>query len=308
MFLSPYQTTACRTHVTKNIVEEIRRAHAQDNLTRPIDDPSVSHTSAQNTFLVGTRAGTKQFGQILTPLELDRPGDPRFVADARYCLSLDRTSQTDRVKAPLDYDRLMNQLSLVGRWWDGYEGRMDLLKISPIPGRVFAAFLAKKIANRFGLDLEHELIMGVVTAWYYFCLFHTSEELDQRAKDRAYNYITQWTGIPTSRVVSIVQDLKPAQDLAEYVSLLQTVIGGPVISDLTVGMLMSFVGTGWFDHTGRENMAVALEYPPTWIYMCVSSLDTRSFRRSDVANLVIQLAAKNGDQFARNFKLMKARV
>ena len=306
MFLSPYQTTACRTHITKSIVDEVRRAHAQQDLVKPLADNNLSVTGATNAWLVGSRAGTKQFGQILTPLELNRPEDPRFVADARFCLSTDRITKEDTTRAPLDYDRLMNQLTLVGRWWDGYEGRMDLLKISTIPGRVFSVFLSKKIANRFNLDLETELVMSVVTGWYYYCLFFDDGELDERARSRAFNLITQWTGVPTARVITIVESLPVVSDIAGYIDLLRTVVGGPVIGDLTVGILMTFVGTGWFDHTGKENMAVALEYPPTWIYMCLSSLDSRSFRRSDIANLVIQLAAKNGDQFLRNFKLLKA--
>lgn len=308
MFLSPYETTACRTQLTKGLVDEIRKAHIQGDLTSPLIEDRITFPSEERVFMVGPRADTKQFGQILTPLELDRPEDPRFVVDARHCLSLDRATKTERVKAPLDYDRLMNQIALMGRWWDGYEGRMDLLKISPIPGRTFSSFIAKKVANRFNLDLESELIMSVVAGWYYFCLFHTPDELDARAKDRAYNYITQWSGVPANRVVSIIADLQPVQDLTGLIDLLRTTIGGPAIENLSIGMLMSFAGTGWFDHTGRENMAVALEYPPTWIYMCVSSLDSRSFRRSDVANLVMQLAARNGDQFLRNFKLMKARA
>lgn len=308
MFLSPYQTTTCKNYNIPNIVDNVRKDLMAGGSIMPLYGPNLFTTTA-NVRILSPKAASRQFTQILTPLELTRPEDPDYVVDGRTTLTVNRQTRETTAKVELDYNRSIMLVSLISHWQQDHQSRMDLLNISPLCGRVYASYMGNRVSRMLNLDLEYEFMIGVVAAWYYYCSFYTKEEFTSNRRDLAARYINQWTRLPPQRALPIIEKLDHLEDLAEFVEALKVIIGGPGVQQLTVGLLLSKISNGWFDNSGKENLVVAFEYPPMWVYICVAALDTRSFSRSEVGKLIQQLSTGGlGDQLLKNFKIITGNV
>jgi hypothetical protein len=180
-----------------------------------------------------------------------------------------------------------------------------LRDISVIPAAVYASLISEAVSKRFALDAGEQAIIAVLAAFFYYGLFTDDVEYDEVETNKIVGAIARATMLPASKVFDIVDGLKVMDSLENFCTVCQEKTGSIALSSFGIGILIAITSGNWFGTNARENLATALEHPPTWIMIVAASLDETTFKRSVLSKISTRYDKKGAaDNFIKSINVL----
>lgn len=284
MFISAYDTLACRAYNVKQIQSELRMAIVEDN-TIMLETPSGKSIPA----VFGLRPDNKSVPTFAHPIPVyinEKEDAPYFFVDTRSLVKANPNAPRGySINNPTEYNFQIKRAALNLAYNSDPSSFMGLGDLTPL---VFCRWLTDMIVRKLGLDPSDQVRVTTVTLFYWYSLFQESETetFTEKEKMRIITKLTQITSIPSSLSMEVIDSIPVIKDITEYVQTLQLVISNPRLDKLSPALLFAMIGNAWFGANAKEVAAVALEHPPTFVAMVATALDSRSFKKSAIGELV----------------------
>lgn len=184
-------------------------------------------------------------------------------------------------------------------------GVEDMAGLGDLPMTVFARYLGENITKRLMFSPQEQMLITMVAAVYYACMFRPAGEIDERELQKIALKVARATRIPADVVFDHAGALRHMDGPEDFVQVLKEVLNNKRSESLNVPLLFAIVGGGWFGLNQKETMAVALEHIPTFLGMVYMSLLDRSYRNSGVAKIV---QASDRNNAGKSFLLNTSRL
>jgi hypothetical protein len=287
MFVSPYQTTPCKDYKIEMTANEIIKERIDGNLLGdrfPVEVVGPLSTSIP------------VFTQPLTALEFgDRKDKPSIVIDGRAMLRHNRNGDRPYSVTNFSEMELQESRALLQLFWQNEENsKVDLLRAGDLPAIAFVNWISRTIAGKLGLDPEQQMVLAIVTGYYYSNLFYYEAEFDDNTKLKIAQSVARWTRIPVDKILEVTDELSYLANVKEFIGAVRKSVESTRVDHLELGFLYALLGGSWFGSNSRETVCVALEHPPTFLALVLASLNTKSYRNATLAK-VVTMAVKGGN-------------
>lgn len=294
MYKTPYDTVACRAYRTDDIVKGIKLAMVEENLMS-IGSPYTDKP------IVGVR-GIKPDDDVTPVFAHPIQVDDELIIDLRSYLRItpNGINYTNRT----EYEFHVNRATLTYHWI--HNDPKDLLSLGDLGPMVFIRWLTDAVVKKLGLDPSEQVKVMVVTLFYWYSLFREADEpFEERDKQRIVAKLNQFSSIPSTLSMPLVDDIGNMQSIFDYVETLKRVVDNVRLDNLNPALLFSILGGSWFGFNVKETIAVATEHPPTFLTIVGTALHTRSYRKSSLGKLVFDLDKRDrGSVFTRNLRAL----
>lgn len=294
MFQTAYDTTACRAYRTETIVKGIKLAMVEENLM-PVTSP---YTDKAIQGVDGVRPGDDVTPVFAHPIKVD----DRLLVDLRSYLRHTPNGITFTNRA--EYNFQANRAALNYHWI--HDDPKDLLSLGDLAPIVFIRWLTDAIVRKLGLDPAEQVQVMTVTLFYWYSLFRDADEpFEERDKQRIIGKLNQYSSIPSTLSMPLVDNIDYMSGIYDYVETLKGVVDNVRLNNLSPALLFSILGGSWFGFNVKETIAVATEHPPTFLTIVGTALHTRSYRKSTLGQLVYDLDKRDrGEVFTRNLRAL----
>lgn len=295
MFLTAYETLACRAYNTQSIESAIRLAMVEEELEE-VRTPGVQRY-VRGVF--GIKPGNDQVPAFSHPFRVEMDKHSFYFIDTRAYLQKNRDGSTSYTNVA-DY-RFQIIRAVLNIHWE--QEPRDLLNLGELAPLVFCRWLSEAIVRRMGLGPAEQARVMTVTLFYWYSLFRGNDEgdFDEKERMRILTKLNQISSIPTTLSMEIVDDIHAMPNLQAYVSVLKDVVGSSRLEKLNEPLLFAMLGGSWFGLNAKETIAVATEHPPTFLAIVLSALESRSYRKSILGRLVYDNDKRGrGESFNKN--------
>lgn len=279
MFISPYETLACRRHRIRPVEMAIKNESIMGTLK-----PSPMGGGRKNIFLVTHECrDVPPFAHPIISKDLISTANGHVaVIDARGNTRVDKN--TGNLMPTGDFIFAENRAFLSLACWAEGNSR-DLLTMGDLPMRVFSAILSENVGRRDNLAPEVIEYLRVMSAYYYIGLHHEDLPTDEVAMGGYARVISRAVSIPIPTVESVIRDVPHLKDLERYTVVVSQSGMSERLSRHTAAMMMNWLGGMWFGPNATEVAAVSLEHPPTFVAMLYSALIDNNFRKTMIRQI-----------------------
>lgn len=299
MFLTPYQTTACSATVgLPQIQSALQRAEVHDDL---VPAATLKGTVLEGVVLVPPYV--KDIKPFTMPLDFDTPKGKKVAVDVRGLLKM-TGERSFKIIAPGEYEGAVLRAALAYQWMDG--AATDFRNFGDIAARVFIRLLSETIVRRLNLSPFEQQAVVVTSGLFYYSNFLPAPagdaHLSEAEKERIAVAVARLTRISPQTVINFMEgDLPRITDLDSYCDALRFIVKSPRLEKVDAAFIMTLMGGYWYGGNARQLMAVALEYPPTWIGLVYQALNDRSFHGAGLTKMVeAENRGNSGAQFIRD--------
>lgn len=296
MFLTPYQTSACSSYRVEDIRSALQRAFIREEL-QPAK--TVKGTAFPDVYIVPLQV--KDVAPFPFAVDVEVLDKKIVVVDVRGFTKLDRQGATTIVSAA-NYDSAVLMAAMIKSWIDG--GAARLQNIADFPTKVFSYLLAETIVRRLGLGPYDQQAITAACALHYLSCFTGSTEGKRELRERHMVTASRATQVGVNVMQTMFEnpEVDFKGDLDSFVSSLKAAVNNPRIQSLNIPLIITMLGGVWFGANAREQVAVALEYPPVWMVLVYQALNDRSFHGSNLTKLVERLDRQQaGQNYSRSF-------
>lgn len=275
MFITPYDTTICKSHP----VQAIRNSLIKANIADPFPQAATTGGGKYKALYVVTPDDNyddiKGFTQ---PIEFAKG---KWVIDARpFMRAKPFHDGTYGIIASNDYafHTIRAALTMVLAR-DGIE---PFDRLSDMPSSVFIRWFSQGISQKLNLDINTQIRLAVITAFYYASLFEADVDFIQKHKDQLIPVIQKATKATMETVIEIADLLEPMQNANEYLAQVNKHGQSIRLSEFKYADLYNLLFNSWVGFNQRENAAVAFEHIPTFIAMLYNSVTDKSYRKTTI--------------------------
>lgn len=211
------------------------------------------------------------------------------------------------VRNSIDFDSHIDRLAMSMIWNDDY---MKEMRISlEFAGTVFAYWLSESISKRFALDPKDQIILSTLTYAYYQSLFMDKTKFDESGYELLTLQAVRNLKVPGELAIDVINKIDEIKGIDDYCRLVETVLNNVRVRNFNTAFLINLISTSWFGVYAKENLAVALEFPPIWVSIVYTSLFERTFKNSIISR-VSERYGKGGkaEQYMMSFKALRRLV
>ena len=297
-----YDTTACSGYRYGYIVEQLEKASLMGGLvsytvqTNPHADPFSIY------LLQGGNAAADAVAFFNHPVfiedSLSTDDASKLCLDVRNFGSYNPHQNQFRVRNTVEFSWAIDRAILNELW---RSGKVEALRdISTIPAATYCAVLSETIARRYSLDPSEQMSVAILAGYFYYSQFSDSGTFDEDSMHRTVANIARVTNAGAELCYKILEDIPIINNLQFLIDCIKSKVGNVALENLDIRTLFGVVCGTWFGNNGRENMAVALEHPPTWIMIVAASLESATFKRSTLAKISSRFDKGNAGQNLKN--------
>jgi len=260
-------------------------------LKKTITQYAAEHTMKTN--ILGEVDGVEVLGIVDTEHKLDLFPAPIIIddrdritcyVDMRSFMSLRKGEE--RVTNNREYATYKAMAILATHWYLGYGG--TLKNQGKLAGRIFANVIGKKLGTKYGLDPMHISQIEGIASFYYDGLF--KDNIGNRMNK--LESIMKFSFNTSSTAESIVDKVKPMDNIHDLVDVILDVCETPRLHNLKAGVLITEMSRVTYGHNAAELIMMGMQYPPIWTVLVYNSITDMSFKRSYLA-IVAQIIGKN---------------
>lgn len=290
MKLTPYSTTVGEMYRLKETISKVKLAFIRREL----------HDMGGGLYgVTATSDDCPVFSQPLTVLETDMEG--KVVVDIRPFTSIDKRTGELIIRNKEAFKVLDIRNKILNLWDMSGAGNDDLMSLGALPVKAFAKYIAGNISRQRQLDPIDALNLEVITAFYYYCLFKEPNSFKVLDKSRAINNISKIFYKQAHEIEELLTGVDCIEDITQFSTVVKERIESPTINVITPALIYSFLGGGWFGPNAREHVLVALEHPPTWIWLVYEAVSNKLYKQTMLGKLTQQLDTKGaGVEFSRS--------
>lgn len=294
MFANPMDTTIHSGKSRDDQIEILKR-HVLDTLSGHGSQliPIQEHVHDDFTiYALGT-------GPIIDPKPFIHPvqftvdEQTYMIADMRSSTRWDRTHDQSVESNPGLFRRDVI-LTVMQATWEG-EGPGSIQRLGNFQISIFADWMANSIIRRFGLDAGQQLKLKSIAAFYYLCLFSDERRFDPM---RAAPLVARAVSANTAYVMELVETLPYIKDIVEFLEVVQDSLATERLSGLRLDFFMASLSGSWFGPNNNILVAVATEYPPTFVSLLYLALTDRGTRNTGISQVALK---KERDIGAKEF-------
>jgi hypothetical protein len=290
MFMSPYETTVCKNHRTGDIMKDLERLIIGGDL-RFIDDGN-----SRVRLLGPDHTDVKPF---VHPIILEvRNKEQAIIVDVR---SSARVSGDGDLTGGSDFQYMKLRGLLMDRaWMDG--NAKDLLSTGDYSVRVYSRLMSENLGRRMNLAPETQVRLQIIAAYFYVLQYEMAPEKDDEEDLSRSKRISRAIGVPVPQVLELVAELPIITTITEFSDVTAQYGESIRLGKLSPGLIYTMLGGIWFGANANENVAVALEHPPTFIAMLYMATTNRGYRKSILGQMVQRVDRRGelGETFAKH--------
>ena len=302
IYQSSYDTTIGVGMVTKQIEHAIKESFIKDVLyNRHLD--LITSLEYKPVFITGEMSSESNIPFFIHPLKVENVKGVNFLCcDIRPFVRSNGGNSWNEVdvRNATEFQFAKNRMILNLAWLTGEVNQMRL-NLS-FAGTVFAAWLSESISKRFALDPKDQMILSIISHFYYQSLFYTEDQFEEDMLQKFAVHTIKATRAPSQLVFEVFDKILRMRNLADYCENVRTILENIRLKDLNEGLLITMVGNTWFGLNFKEILAVAMEHPPTWIAIVAASLYERTYKNSQIARISERYAKGGaGIEFLKSF-------
>lgn len=247
----------------------------------------------QQVTLLGMSDTENEIEDMTFPLINEEKGWICF--DMRKYVKSDKRTGHFEYKRGGDIDFVNMRNELTALWYVGFTKEMYFFSL---PHLAYAKWISSLIASKFMLNPKEELDINTLALIFYSRLFTDERHEDDIDKLSVRFRDTLYTKGMLQDIYSRSLQMKTLED---FCGLLYEVTGNIRLKDFNVQMLYRLTQTSWMGIETKNNLAIAIEYPPIWIAMCYSSLVNNMFKKTNIGDKVESLSKRGeGQAFIRS--------
>lgn len=285
--MSAYDTTVGSLIDVRSIVKAIREAMIQDlSHQRSLD--IVTGYDIKPAFIIGAGNAEDIVPFFSHPMLVDAGNGSKFLfTDLRLFIRKQDIpdlgfNQLPPVKNITEFNFTKSRSILSLAWMTGQQSIVkNDLRWSAI---IYAMWLGEIIAKKYMLDPKDQLIINIVSYYFYASLF-TEGELDNDEIEKIAVHIVKATKAPASMVFDVLYKVDTLTDLESFCRAIVGATENVRLNDFNSGVLLTLIANSWYGVNSRDILAVALEHPPTWCAIVYAAATERSFKNYMVARI-----------------------
>lgn len=307
IYRSGYDTTVGVGMVTKPIEHAIKESFIKDMIyNRHLD--LITSLDYRPVFVAGYCSSESNIPFFAHPLIIENFKGMNFVCtDIRPFVRAASPGDdyTANVRNLTEYSFAVNRTMLNMAW---VSGELNQIKLNlSFAGTVFAAWLSEAISKRFALDPKDQLVLAIITHFYYQSLFHGEERIEEELLQKFAVHTIKATRAPSQLVFDTFDKITKMNSISDYCETVKAILENIRLADLNHGLVITMVNNSWYGLNYKEILAVALEHPPTWCAIVYSALAERTYKNSLIARVAERYAKGGaGTEFVANFTNLAA--
>lgn len=314
VYNTAYQTTACAKYLTGKVVDGIEEARRRDYIsnvdglllvastkgaqgfipqfTQPmyIGEHGVEHlrTHAEEQLSAFLAVDVRTAGRFESP-----PGEAGIVGSGSF-----------KVTNESLYKSIVYRGGLTALWLT--QGTNLFRAMAPVALPIYATWLAEMITQRFLLDPKARYDLVILSALFYMSNHVDELELGKENESRMLSWVAKSLKFDMSDVTKIYDQTKIITSVEDFCNKVILVLNNVKISPdkFNKGLLVALASGTWFAGPNPgEDVAVALEHPPTWISIVLEAYTNKSVRKSIISQICERSTHKDGlEAMLRNVK------
>lgn len=265
------RTSAYNTTATSNI-------SIVDTINKLKSITSDLNEDVKNIFTVtGSTSFQEHIPTFIFPIVGNMGSENVVFIDARSFGSYNINSGAYVVKQVEQLEALRLQASLALSWSLGRQGSIEYL--SPLPMAIFVTWIAESIAKRMNLSGRDQYIVTILAAILYYNSFREGNLESDDDRSILFNIVTRNLKYSDSSINEmLIKEYGWINDVNDFCKATFEATQSVAVKNLNVAILYTLIsGSMWGAHAA-EKLAVALEYPPTWITLIYQIITDRSYR------------------------------
>lgn len=306
MYISPYDTTACRP--LYKLISKTVTAIAEDNVKGNLITNKASGSLRYDSKVklpngVRVFVGYNGAEQLFHPIPLDR--DELGIVDSFVAIDGRPFAMPNNAKSgvftPKNEDTWMFQVVTAGitrLLQEGDRSGLDAL-IQPT-AKVFANWLRTAITRKFKVPEHlHETVEGIVALYCYSMFRSSSMSLSKEAKEMwAIRLQREFRFRNPDTAISVVEKITPMESIADLAENIKKICDTPALESMNSLTLLQAAYTGWDPLTGTYILSASLEHLPTLMAIIYIS-QRQSYSRLPLSKTVMMLLAKNHTEYVQ---------
>lgn len=219
--------------------------------------------------------------------------------DLRTVVRLSADKENFEIKNDNEFNLSLQRFILTGMWVIGKENSLYNLKF---PHFCFASWLSENLTKKFGLDLNNQLQLRILSLIYYSKLFTNNYNEDNFNK--LIVRLREDILIP-ELINEIYKTAGKLENIDDFCKACYNVTNNIRLKNLDINVLINVLANNWIGLHGKELVLLSLEHPPTWISLVFAALTQRSFNKNVIGTIVNKFNRKGvGDDFLKELVYM----
>lgn len=214
--------------------------------------------------------------------------------DLRSFVKPTSDKESYEIRNESEYNLNLQRFILSGMWFVDKESSLYSLKLAHF---AFASWLSDNLTKKFGLDLNNQLQLRILSLIYYSKLFtdnYTDDDFMKllvRSKDDI---------IAPKLIEDIYENISDLNNIDDFCKSCYDITKNIRLKNLDFNVLVNIISNNWIGTASKELTMLALEHPPTWISLVYSSLTQRSFKKSYITGIVDKMDKRGkGEEFLK---------
>ena len=263
---SAYNTTASGSVVISKNIDHLK------SITSGMQEgpKDVFAVTGNNSFQEGIPT-------FIFPLVDEDYSDKRVFIDMRPFGSYDLNSDTFKVRQVEQCEALRLQGSLALSWARDRQAAIEYM--SPLPIAIFVTWLGEALAKRVNLTGRDQYIVTIIAAILYNNNFRNSPLEVDEDKNVLFNTVTRTLRYNDTGVNQmLINEYGWVSDVNDFCKACYEATQSVALKNVNPSILFTLTGGSMWGSHAAEKLAVALEYPPTWITILYQIITDRSYK------------------------------
>lgn len=302
IFHTAYDTTACNG--TASSVQRIRDAIAEARIR---DYLPIADDTAQVYSTRGAQAAIPAFNHPLLIAKhfngsvIDGAQEALLAIDIRPAVRDASMTQSDggvmgsgtyKVTNGSVYRTRLYRAALNAVWLK--EGPGAIRSLTPIAMSIYASWISETLSRRYGLDPKTQYNLMILTAIFYSSNHIDGLEYDKAQENRYLAGIANSLKVDLPDVLTAYDSVKLILSVEDFCKKAKDYLGNVRLEELNSGVLIALLKGTWAGDNAAENIAVALEHPPSWLAILLEAYSNKTIKFTTIAKLCERRHYKDG--------------
>ncbi len=297
MIKTPYETTIARHSLLNHITSALAIALSNDEL-------ATCELSGNVQVVTGLKTGAVKIPQFTHPVVFeDAYKNKRIAIDGRTCVAVRGSSSEIAVPKNLPEYALLAYRAITQKcWMAGHYN--DIRNVSPIIGGIYSRWVSETVARQFQLAPDVQLKLAILSAFFYICQFIPKDAFDPKEELKHAAQVARYVGVSVDFAQKELSGIGHINDLKEFADLVRSLNLSVRLDKFDHAVMLTILTGYWLGNRDREMVAVALEYPPTFITLVYQAINERGYAKTRLADMILRNYDKgdNLKQLSMNFK------
>ena len=184
--------------------------------------------------------------------------------------------------------------------WHSREEVISLDAIYRYAGILFGKWISNLIVTRFGLDFTSQMIISVLSMYYYRCLLTDTAVTPDPTIEGVV--IGKALNLDIKYCINLIEGLPRLSKPTELLEAIKEAIPDRRLKNQNADMFYTIIQNAWAGANANKLIAVALEHPPTWITLAFIASTENSATRYGLGRFTKQTSHKTQAQFVAEIK------